>query len=329
MIFHNSTLLYGRTGSTKTSQAGRFARYVYEVTGKRTRMIAADYGGFQPLIHLVRQVWTGSAGWEELNPDGIIDLLDVRHSEFPASLITRLAEGKWLGDATQDPKTGGLKHMLDPAGEKTWEEVGGYIIESIESLGDDFLAKLRTSGTQLSQKPAFAYSETDQWGTQNYFGSNESQYGLAQTQVWDVIKAFARLPVRMLWTSRESVTEEETTKAQVIAPSAPGNKLGPKLPPMMGECLHAEVATVDKARQVRLWFEPHMHQLTQRQYDAKSRVPPEKFPELRAGFGDTGYVTATTEKGLDEFLRVQDELMAKAGGELAEWKKRVRSEAKS
>ncbi len=128
----------------------------------------------------------------------------------------------------------------------------------------------------------------------------------------------------MLWTSRESASEEETTRTQLIGPAAPGNKLTPKIPPMMGECIHAQMVTVEKKRELRLWFEPHRDLITQREFDAKARVSPEVMPQLRERFNAEGYMIATLNCGLDVFLRVQDDLLKKATGDLESWKKKVR-----
>lgn len=323
MIFHNSSLLYGRTGTGKTSNAGFFARYIYEISGKITRMIAADQGGYRPLLHLVRNLWTRKAQWNEVNPHGIIDLVDLRNYKYCASMMRKLANGTWIGKIQN---IGGVEKLIPiPPGDKTWKEVGGYIVESIESLGDDFLGTLRGGGVKLSEKPAFTYTEISDFGEpETFYGSNQSQYGLAQNQIWETIKNFSSLPVHMLWTSRESVSEEETTKTQFIGPAAPGNKLTPKIPPMMGECIHAQMVMVEKKRELRLWFEPHKDPVAQREFDAKARVPPEVMPQLRERFNVKGYMIATFTEGLDVFLREQDDLLKKATGDLEAWKKKVR-----
>lgn len=44
-MLHNTLVCYGPTGSRKTSQIGEFAKYIYEKTGKVTRLVSTDGGG--------------------------------------------------------------------------------------------------------------------------------------------------------------------------------------------------------------------------------------------------------------------------------------------
>ena len=52
MLF-NTMVLYGPTGSRKTSQIGEFAKYIYEKTGKITRLVSCDGGGWAPIQDLI------------------------------------------------------------------------------------------------------------------------------------------------------------------------------------------------------------------------------------------------------------------------------------
>src|SRR6266566_2598144 len=52
-MLHNTMVLYGPTGSRKTSQIGEFAKYIYEKTGKITRLVSTDGGGWAPIQDLI------------------------------------------------------------------------------------------------------------------------------------------------------------------------------------------------------------------------------------------------------------------------------------
>jgi len=48
------------------------------------------------------------------------------------------------------------------------------------------------------------------------------------------------------------------------------------------------------------------------------------IPALMATFPE-GYVPSTFDSGFDKFLRAEDELIARASGELGKWKEQVRA----
>ena len=54
VILHNTLVLYGPTGTRKTVSIGDFAKYIYEKTGKKTRLLTADGGGWGPIQDVVK-----------------------------------------------------------------------------------------------------------------------------------------------------------------------------------------------------------------------------------------------------------------------------------
>src|SRR6266478_1107048 len=79
-----SDAVYGRTGSTKTTQVGHLAEYVYDKYGEKTRLLSADPGGWQPIEHLVAA--------------GIVEPMHISlKTPYPLEVITRVAQGWWNG----------------------------------------------------------------------------------------------------------------------------------------------------------------------------------------------------------------------------------------
>ena len=331
MQFANSMVLYGVSGMAKTSNAGFYAKYIYATMGKMTRMISADKGGYSPILPLVKRLWTPERGWEGGNEHGIIELVDIRFFKYPASIWLKLAEGMWPANEMGKGPKGGVQLRMNPAGGKTWEEVGAYVNEGLSSMGMAFLKSLRASGVKLSEKPNYNHKETvDGLGEATFYGSNQSYYGWTQDTVYDVISTFGSLPVRVLWTSLEGSGEEEQTKQTIIGPDIPGKKAIARVPQWVGECLHVYSPATQKGKaitgktEIQIWFQRHHDVIHQGvPYPAKARVPPEMMPALLERW-NKGWLPSEFEQGIDVFLKFEDELQARAGKGLEAWKKKVR-----
>src|SRR5690242_2101013 len=80
-ILHNTLVLYGPTGSRKTSQIGEFAKYIYEKTGKPTRLFSADGGGWAPIQDLINA--------------GVIDAWRATDEPRLLTAIVAASKGAW------------------------------------------------------------------------------------------------------------------------------------------------------------------------------------------------------------------------------------------
>ena len=101
--------VYGRSGSTKTTQVGHMAEYVWEKYGKRTRLVSADPGGWQSIDHLIE------AGIIE--PPFTLNL----GTSYPLETLMRLAQGWW-------PDANG---KLAPS---NLDKVGAYAFEGMSTF---------------------------------------------------------------------------------------------------------------------------------------------------------------------------------------------------
>src|SRR5690349_9943497 len=79
-------LLYGRSGTYKTTQIGYLAWWVWQKFRKRTRLVSADGGGWAPIQKFIDA--------------GIIDACSIAKLDVlkasPLSLIRKLAKGEFI-----------------------------------------------------------------------------------------------------------------------------------------------------------------------------------------------------------------------------------------
>jgi len=109
-------ILYGESGTSKTSQIYHIAKYIYNKYGKRTRLIAADGGGYQPILE---------GGLIEL---GFVEVFDVTQISRPYLDLRRLGDGFWPRDGRFD----GTDFCRTKPDE--WKEIGVIAIEGITSI---------------------------------------------------------------------------------------------------------------------------------------------------------------------------------------------------
>src|SRR5262245_43821377 len=78
----NTTMLYGPSGAGKTREIGALALYVYQKTGKTTRLISADGGGWGSIQDYVDA--------------GLIEPINISNHRTPLTVLNRLARGDWF-----------------------------------------------------------------------------------------------------------------------------------------------------------------------------------------------------------------------------------------
>jgi hypothetical protein len=326
MTGSKSICLYGSSDSGKTAQAARFARHIYETTGKVTRAIVTDQGGSLDV-------------WQPYIEAGVIEPWYIGGVPDPLAILFKLARGSWP-QATPGPN-GRVLRFQEPSS-STWERVGAYIIDSgteaCEQIKD---VSLRGKGVRLAQDPSFKIEEANE----TFYGGNMTYYGFAQDVIVDLIRTFNALPVQgVLWTMGEGKGEEEGTRETIYGPETVGKALRTtgKLPKKFGDLLHLDVYNVvarDKdgkeivdvmtgkpvlLKRWRIYFQTHPDMTTGINYPAKPRLPPELLPELwqswRSGFLSPHIENGEMVDGLDAFLRREAELLATPVAAVAAWK---------
>lgn len=320
-----TTLIYGPSGSGKTSNVGFFARYLYELTarkygkGRVTRLITCDGGGWQPA--------------KAMEDAGILEVFQLNTVEYANAAIDQLSRGHW---PAADPKNPGA--LLPPSkwpklafGQSPEANTAGHALEGLTSMADLLMKKLAEKGPNLGQGASYAYVEE---GFKT-FGTSQTYYGFVQTRMHKIITDFNVLPVeRILWTALEA--EGEDGSERIVGPALIGKAVNSKIPQWVGECIHFDQVAVEEKEipgaktsrikeqvlEFRGYFRPHPNLTNGRIHRCKPRVPPEKIEELNKKYPH-GYFVLEPTKGLDEFLRFEEQLMDESSQTLSDWRKEI------
>jgi hypothetical protein len=262
-------LVYAATGLRKTSNIGLAALYFWNKLHKRTRLVSADGGGWEPVQSLV--------------DEGIIVPWQVALHRFPLTAMQQACQGHWPVDVN-DPAT-----QLKPLTKEEWEGIALVAYEGLTSFGDLMLQWFRRTGQKLSQDASYSY---DDGGGISWFGSNMSQYGEVQNRIYDYVMSTNRLPCdKVLWTALEGKGEEEGSKAPIYGPAIAGKKAVGKAGQWFGNMLHIEAAVIEGAvdkdtKQIPLvvkptmYLRPHADPVSKIPFHAKTRAPFQFAAEL-------------------------------------------------
>jgi len=322
----DTCLIYGDSGTWKTTNLGFAAKYLYERTGgKIIRLISADGGKWKPVEPLVAL--------------GIIEPFYVAEVPAPLVLIRKLSIGYWpdkLHNGYWDAKTGKL---LPPTPE-VWKRVGGYLIEGLTSLSDVEMEDLRDKQRKIGEDSVGNFTESGPGGSgdEKFAANCRAHYGFVQREMLARLKSFSALPCdRVLFSAHEAKGTDEDTQAAIRGPALTGQKGTDKVPKEVGDCIHFEQYVKDvteedpitkgkftyKQTSVRAYFMSHPDPVFKDiLYKCKPRVPPETVGQLLAKYRG-GFFEPTTEHGLDEFLRFEDELLTRATDGQRKWKEAI------
>lgn len=261
-------LIFGASGSRKTSNLGLVAMYVMEKYGKRTRLVTCDGGGFDVLLPLVEQGIVEP--WVVINRGNFVESIDL------------VSQGYWPIDP-ENPLS-----AMKPPSEDTWKQFGFLAIEGLTSIGDAIINYFSSKKTRLSQDPAYSYVD----GSKTYSGANMSYFGEAQKLLQVFVNNTHVLPFdKVIWTALEGRGEEEGTKAPVYGPAIVGKKSTGKATQWFGNSVHIEMAvteegTDEKTKQVRLntrpfmYLRPHADPVSRIVFPCKTRAPFQYANEL-------------------------------------------------
>jgi hypothetical protein len=291
-----SICLYGSTGSRKTTNIGRFARYIHESTGKMTRLVTAEGGNLEPVM-------------EEID-DGLIEVAYVSEHKDLLAILRALSRGRWPEDVGGKLKFGGVN----------LGQVGGYAVEGITTIAVLMLRHLANEGRKINEEVVGQFTEGNlDMGLDpkdsKFSAPARSHYGFVQNTILDIIQGFTALPIsRVLFTAHEGKGQDDFSKQLVYGPAAVGKAATSAIPSYVGDLFHADVEDQGggKEPKVYAYFKPHPDPQTKVLWPAKVRFSPNATPKLDERFPG-GRIELTLQQGIDTYLRFQDEL---AGGSL-------------
>ena len=201
-------LLYGRTGSGKTTQIGVLAEDVFKRTKKKTRLYSVDRGGFDTIAPYINL--------------GIIEVVELGDSD-PWIFANRAAKGY--------VKVNG-KWVLDKA---LNEKIGFYAFESAHGIAK--LMKLdmeRKAGLGINIGGDTNTSfETKSDGESLKIGTTKGfqKFAIPQTSIQAEMMESQKLSGEyVLWTAGVSKEEDEVAVSKVVGPDVLGKALTASLP---------------------------------------------------------------------------------------------------
>lgn len=294
-------MVYGETGTFKTSNVGRFARYIYEKTGKPTRLVSADGGGWMPVQ-------------AEIDA-GIIDALRIVEAEQPLPLLRKLGQGYWPVDG---------KLQLS-----SLDTVGAYAVEGLTSIPMLLLRHLVKTGRKVSEEVIGKFEEqieVDGKKVSEFFSApSRSHYGFIQNFTLDMLASFRALPVeRVLFTAHEGKGSDDITNQMVYGPATVGKAITDRIPSEVGDLLHFYAVPVSAGAgksklEVRCYLDKHPDTQTQIIWPAKTRLQPEQLGEFSKKWPEKCF-PLTLDQGIEAYLQFQDDSRLNTGATTADWK---------
>lgn len=306
-----SGVIYGATGTFKTTAIAHFARWIAEQTGKQTLLFSTDGGGWEPCQEEVLA--------------GMIRPFKCDTNVIPLPMIRKVSQGYW----PENPDETDISRInFVPI---NWDDVGGIAIEGISSIARMLMRYVADKNIKMGEESTSKFSQPIRVNgeiVQETFGQNsKGHYGGTQNQILSLINNFNSLPSYYnLFTGHEKKIKGEPGVPTEFGLDVPGKAIDGAIPPMVGDYIHAQDYKVPVKQRVkdptspdgwreeetvrvvvRCYFVKHPDPDTGILFDAKPRVTHSKVAELEKIFPG-GFYIPTPEHGFDDYLRAVDKL---------------------
>lgn len=322
-----SGVIYGPTGTYKTTAIAHMARYYAETVGKATLLLSADGGGWGPC--------------DEEVAAGMIRPFRVDTATIPLPMIRKASQGYWPRNP-EEPDISKVDFVPIP-----WDDIGAIAVEGITSIGTMLMRhcadKTLKTGEEATSKFSMPIMVNGQLATETFAGNSKGHYQFVQNQLYGMVMNFISLPCKyVLFTAHEKRSEDDD-RSTIYGIAAPGKAITPLIPTWLGDCIHAQDYSVtrttrgpapgDPSKQVdvevvdthcRYYFKKHPDPVTGIMFTAKPRVSHSAVKALESRFPG-GFFEPTPDHGFDLYLKALDELAA-AGAErddLKGWRDRM------
>ena len=319
-----SGIVFGDSGTLKSTACKHFSHYIYERTGKSSLLLSMDGGGWGPMQPEI------DAGVINAYRCGI---------EVPLPTLRKISQGYWPENTSATKAAETNLRAVD------WSKWGGVIVEGVTSISQALMRHLADKGIKTGEEatnPFFQNLLVEGQKIQEQFaGNSRAHYGFVQNQLYSMITNFNSLPCEyVLFTGLESRAEEDD-RTPIYGPQIAGKKATALIPSWVGDCIHAQGTNVRTSVQVpdpsdskktveqelisavvRMYFVSHPDPVTGIRFPAKARVSPEAVPLLMKKWPG-GYFEPGLEHGFDEYLATVDELNAHQKNAVDEWRRKV------
>lgn len=329
-LLQNTMVIYGPTGSRKTSQIRAFAKYIYEKTGKKTRLISMDGGGW------------GTA--QDYIDAGIIEPWRLVEEANPRIAIQKASKGAWPEHMDRGFRASSkIIEVMPDKRKESLKDIGAYAVEGWASIASVTMrydiSKGRGGAEGIVARWEEKINPDDPNEVPEVFGApSRSSYGITQNFLLDIIRNFSGLPLeRVLYTSLEGKGVDKMDGVTNYGPASAGGAITSLIPAFVGDCLHFEDFKEEKGvdpknpkqklieEGVRVWFTKHPDAQTGVMWPAKSRIIPAQIAEFKKLLGSAGYFILgdNAEPDLGTYLRLQDEMLGKGVDKAIAWKNMI------
>lgn len=327
-----SGVIYGPTGSFKTTQIKRFAHYIANKTGKSTLLLSLDGGGWAPCEPEVQA--------------GMIEPYRCETATLPLPILRNISRGYWPADPNE---TRPERINLIPI---NWDKFGGIAIEGWTSIGTVISRYLCDQGISVGGEDRNKANANMMFTqpihldgaivTEKFGSTTRGDYKFIQNTLHGLVTNLGSLPCEyVLHTALESKTEDDD-RSTIYGPSIEGKKGTSQCGAWVGDQIHAQdyavpvnvevddpnnpgkkIAQTLVETRVRFFFMKHPDPVTGIMFPAKPRVAPEKMGELAKRFPG-GYFepTADGRNGFDAYLELLDTLQSHQSDQLKGWRER-------
>lgn len=327
-----SGVIYGGTGSHKSTMVKRFSHYIAKKTGKATLLLSLDGGGWAPCEPEVQA--------------GMIEPYRCETAVLPLVILRKISQGYWPKNPAE---TNPAAIDLIPI---DWSKFGGLAFEGWTSAGIVISRYLADQGVNVGgedrSKPGanmmfkLPGHLNGQLIEEKFGSTTRGDYKFIQNMLYGLVTNMGSLPCEyVLHTALESKTEDDD-RSTVYGPAIEGKKGTSQCGAWVGDQIHAQdyaVPVVAKVKnsdtgivedqtlvetRVRFFFMKHPDPVTGIMFPAKPRVTPEKVKELAKRFPG-GYFEPTAEgaEGFDAYLDFVDGLQAGQGDSLRGWREKM------
>lgn len=316
-------IIYGPTGSFKSTACKHFSHYIYETTGKPTLLLSMDGGGWGPMEPEIQA--------SLIRPYRIT-------AQVPLPVLRKISQGYWPTDPEEADVTKTNFTRMD------WSHCGGIIVEGLTSISQGIMRTLADNNLKTGEEATSPFAQRiivdGQITSESFAGNSRGHYGFVQNAIYSMVMNFAGLPCRyVLFTALESRTEEDD-RSTVYGPQIAGKKATNNAPSWVGDCIHNQdysvartvqmkdpttgkmVDSVTHETHVRSYFMKHPDPSTGIMFPAKPRVTPEQLPALMKAYPG-GYYEATPEIGFNQYLHLVDSLSKSQADKVNEWRAKI------
>lgn len=213
-------LVYGKSGSGKTTWWLKLAKHIWETEKKKTRCYHG-MGGAETIYAAIDQ--------GEL-PEEAISILDYTFLPNATETARFCCEGKWKTDV------GNWESTIP-------NDIGLFVYEGLTQICNYEMDELKQLAAEGKGKFGQDTPIMFQSGNMKCGGNPPSHFGIVQRDILKLIEETRRLPGWVIWTAHERDAEDKETQEKLVGPDVAGKALTSKIGGSFGNTIHLDSAS--------------------------------------------------------------------------------------